>query len=62
MVVLHFGHNVNGLLLRPSFARLLPDRELECFLFGTAIFLPELLYWSCRTFHDKIGFDLDHGF
>ena len=35
--MLHFGHNVSGRGLIPSFARRLPEREFECFLFGTAI-------------------------
>jgi hypothetical protein len=37
MVLLHFGQRVSGRGLMPSFARRLPDREFECFLFGTAI-------------------------
>jgi hypothetical protein len=36
-VVLHFAHNDKGFDFKPSLARRLPDREFECFLFGTAI-------------------------
>jgi len=39
--VLHFGHNVNDLGFKLLWARRLLVREFECFLFGTAIELPE---------------------
>ena len=39
--MLHFGQTARGLGLIPSLARRLPEREFECFLFGTAMNLPE---------------------